>query len=87
VIGRAIAEARQVLPETVEVGGYANRFEPGADEPPAANEAVRGLRADLSPGRYATTVGWIADGASIVGGCCGITPDHVAAIAHRRRVA
>jgi homocysteine S-methyltransferase len=36
----------------------------------------------LSPADYASRVAaWVERGASIVGGCCGTTPDHVAAIA------
>ena len=36
----------------------------------------------LSPAEYAArAAAWVARGASIVGGCCGTTPDHIAAIA------
>ena len=36
----------------------------------------------LSPSDYASRVAaWVERGASIVGGCCGTTPDHIAAIA------
>ncbi len=86
VIGRAIAEAGPLLPAGTGLGGYANRFEPGAedDEPRAANEGLSTLRDDLTPDRYAELVsGWIRDGATIVGGCCGITPEHIAALAAR----
>lgn len=36
----------------------------------------------LSPGEYAARAGsWLARGATILGGCCGTTPAHVAALA------
>ena len=36
---------------------------------------------DTSPAAYAThAADWIAAGASLVGGCCGTTPDHLAAV-------
>ena len=35
---------------------------------------------DVDPARYAElALGWRAEGAQIVGGCCGTTPDHIAA--------
>jgi S-methylmethionine-dependent homocysteine/selenocysteine methylase/SAM-dependent methyltransferase len=37
---------------------------------------------ETDPGRYAElALGWRAEGAQIVGGCCGTTPEHVAAAA------
>ncbi len=39
----------------------------------------------LSPGDYrARACAWIAAGATIVGGCCGTTPNHIAALASLR---
>ena len=38
--------------------------------------------ADLTPAELVeATAGWVAAGATLVGGCCGITPDHIAALA------
>jgi S-methylmethionine-dependent homocysteine/selenocysteine methylase len=56
------------------IGGYAN----------AGIVHARGRWApnpDLTPARYAVMVAeWCASGARIVGGCCGTTPAHIAAI-------
>lgn len=70
------------MPELVElypcVGGYANAFK--SVEPMASGGSVDELeaRADISPEAYAAQVRqWLADGASVVGGCCEITPAHI----------
>jgi len=45
------------------------------------------LRDDLSPERYSKFVGqWINQGATLVGGCCGTLPSHIAAIAASLRL-
>ena len=37
---------------------------------------------DLDPQRYlGQATGWVADGAQLIGGCCGIGPDHIRALA------
>lgn len=37
----------------------------------------------LAPAKYAEFAeGWIAAGAQVVGGCCGLGPEHIAAVAH-----
>jgi S-methylmethionine-dependent homocysteine/selenocysteine methylase len=66
--------------ESIRVGVYANAFspEPASDEPYAG---VSSLREDLSPERYLEWASqWVRSGASIVGGCCGIGPEHIAAL-------
>ncbi|NCQ24647.1 MAG: homocysteine S-methyltransferase [Rhodobacteraceae bacterium CG17_big_fil_post_rev_8_21_14_2_50_63_15] len=41
-------------------------------------------RHDLTPAAYADfAMGWIAQGATIVGGCCEVGPDHIAELARR----
>lgn len=60
------------------VGGYANAFE--SVEAVAGGGLVDSLvaRADVSPATYALGVQqWLTAGASVVGGCCEITPDHI----------
>lgn len=43
-------------------------------------------RPELTPARYADFVmGWVGQGATIVGGCCETTPAHIAEIARRLR--
>jgi S-methylmethionine-dependent homocysteine/selenocysteine methylase len=73
----ALAAVRQ---EGIRIGVYANAFspEPASDEPYAG---VSNLREDLSPGRYLEWARrWVSSGAGIVGGCCGIGPEHIAAL-------
>lgn len=60
------------------VGGYANAFE--SVEAMASGGLADSLaaRADVSPSAYAAQVKqWLAAGASVVGGCCEITPTHI----------
>lgn len=62
------------------LGVYANAFPPQRKDA-AANTDILRLRDDLTPARYAEFAeAWRARGAVIIGGCCGVTPDHVAAL-------
>jgi len=78
----AIAEIRRVAPHK-PCGAYANHFQPvPLDWVLDAAEEGGGLltiRGDLTPenyGKYAQS--WKDLGAVIIGGCCGITPAHIA---------
>ena len=45
-------------------------------------------RHDLTPARYAAfAMAWVAQGATIVGGCCEVGPAHIAALATALRAA
>ena len=87
VMAEAVAVAQAVVTQAgqaVQLGVYANAFPP-VREDHAANAALFEIRADLDPAGYrqfAQT--WIARGATIVGGCCGIGPEHIAALATLR---
>ena len=73
---RTVRDARG---SKARIGIYANAFPPQRDE--AANEGLSDIRADLDPARYAQFAKvWVQHGADIVGGCCGIGPEHIAAI-------
>ena len=75
----AVREARAALP-SIAIGVYANAF-PAMSDDAEANESLASIRTDLSPARYTEFAReWVAAGASIIGGCCGITPDHIHAI-------
>lgn len=78
---QASVEATAALRDRpARLGVYANAFIPEAesDDPYAG---ISRLRDDVTPARYLDWVrGWIAAGADIVGGCCGIFPEHIAAI-------
>ncbi|MEX0407179.1 homocysteine S-methyltransferase family protein [Aquibium sp. LZ166] len=66
------------------VGAYANGFT--AIEPLKLGGTVAELeaRADLGPDTYADfALGWISQGATIVGGCCEVGPQHIARLRDR----
>jgi len=83
VMAPALEVARDTLAEldaAIEIGAYANAFQP-KDESTQANEEVSDLRTDLDPPGYLGFArDWMARGATIVGGCCGIGPEHIAAL-------
>jgi homocysteine S-methyltransferase len=71
-------------------GAYANGFTHIApaflqDSPTVA---ALSARHDLTPEVYAAmAMGWVAQGATIVGGCCEVGPAHIAALAAALRAA
>jgi S-methylmethionine-dependent homocysteine/selenocysteine methylase len=84
VIGAAIDAARgtfERLGVKIHIGAYANAFPPQPKEA-TANDGLDPLREDLDPPGY---LQWAADwqtrGASHLGGCCGIGPEHIAVLA------
>jgi len=83
VIGAAIVAAKRVagvVRDRVLIGAYANAFAPQSATA-SANAELDDLRADLGPVEYLRWVRqWLADGADIVGGCCGVGPEHIALI-------
>ena len=89
VIGAAIDAARQTferLGVAIQIGAYANAFPPQPKEA-TANDGLDPLRDDLDPPGY---LHWAADwqkrGASHLGGCCGIGPEHIAVLAQKLSV-
>ena len=71
-------------------GAYANGFIEITKDFLKAKPTVDALsaRQDVTPDLYANTVlGWIDQGATIVGGCCEIGPDHIREIARRLKAA
>lgn len=82
VMDEAVRRAKAALRGSdLRIGVYANGFAP-TDETVDANEGLRDIRADLGPDRYLEFARqWVASGASIVGGCCGIGPEHISALA------
>lgn len=70
------------------IGAYANGFTqitPEFLEDAPTVDALR-VRKDLGPAEYADfALGWVEQGATIVGGCCEIGPDHIAELARRLR--
>jgi S-methylmethionine-dependent homocysteine/selenocysteine methylase len=65
------------LGSSAEVGVYANAFPPQRVDA-TANATLLEIRADLDPEGYlGFAKAWVARGATIVGGCCGIGPEHI----------
>ncbi len=87
--GPALQALRDTLTDrgaAVRLGAYANAFPLERGPGYAANTTILEARPDLTPDRYARFVDeWIDLGASIVGGCCEIYPEHIAALDARRR--
>lgn len=78
VVLQAIQQIKTLLPESVKIGAYANAFPP-QDEQATANDGLDELREDLNPPAYlAFAKQWHEAGASMIGGCCGIGPEHIA---------
>ena len=70
-----------------EIGVYANAFAPHTrSSQREANDSLDSLRDDLDPTEYlAFARRWQAAGAAIVGGCCGIGPEYIAALSSALR--
>lgn len=83
VMGNAIDTARAELKRLgakIKVGCYANAFPPQTEDA-EANGKLHDIRADLDPKGYlAFAQDWQARGADVIGGCCGIGPEHIAAL-------
>ena len=81
VMAAALVAARGVvqnLGRAIELGVYANAFPPVSTEA-KANSTLLEIRRDLGPESYLHwSRSWVAADASIVGGCCGIGPEHIA---------
>ena len=77
-----VGPLRDEQAKALRLGGYANAFTPRS-RTAEANSDNAPLREDVSPENYAgITAGWERSGASIIGGCCGIGPEHIAVLAN-----
>ena len=81
VMEEAVQRAKAALGTAmIEIGVYANGFA-HTDEDVDANAGLRQIRADLDPQHYLNWAEkWVAAGATMVGGCCGIGPGHIRAL-------
>jgi S-methylmethionine-dependent homocysteine/selenocysteine methylase len=91
VMKAALQHGRQALLSLgleldVRLGVYANNFPPIGDKPQAnSNEGLSVIRDDLTPEKYREfALSWIEAGASIIGGCCGVSPEHIQSLAELR---
>lgn len=84
IIADAIQVATSVLSDSnqpVQLGAYANAFPPQPKDA-TANDGLDELRDDLTPDSYLEWAQrWKELGATLIGGCCGIGPDHVKVLA------
>lgn len=63
------------------LGAYANGFTAIDSLKPGGTVKSLEARHDLGPQQYAQfALGWVGDGATIVGGCCEVGPEHIAAL-------
>ncbi|RWX81038.1 homocysteine S-methyltransferase family protein [Neorhizobium lilium] len=80
VMEAAISTARSTFTAIgidIPLGVYANAF-PSQQGDEEANATLSEIREDLDPVAYgAWAARWVASGASIIGGCCGIGTDHI----------
>ena len=82
VILKAILEIKKLLPEHVKIGAYANAFPPQNSEA-TANDGLDEIRADLDPDLYLKFAKeWQDAGATLIGGCCGIGPEHISKLSN-----
>ena len=82
VMEDAVTQAKAAMnSKTMQIGVYANGFAHTDDEV-GANAGLRNIRVDLDPPRYLDWAKkWAAAGATMVGGCCGIGPEHISVLA------
>ncbi|ABM03901.1 homocysteine S-methyltransferase [Psychromonas ingrahamii 37] len=88
VMETALITAKQALldkeiEDQVQLGVYANNFPPiGELHQANQDHGVSGIRDDVPPEKYHEFgLSWINAGASIIGGCCGVSPAHIKKLA------
>lgn len=75
------ATLKRLNDTAIQLGAYANAFPPQPKDA-TANDGLDEIRTDLNPQQYlAWAQKWVAAGATIVGGCCGIGPEHIRVLA------
>lgn len=75
---RAARQVAQAAAHPLQIGVYANAFPPQSKKA-TANAVLLDIRADLHPKAYLRWAQlWVEEGATMVGGCCGIAPEHIA---------
>lgn len=80
-ISVALPRLKAALPPGVATGAYANFF-----KTVSAPGLGQDYRDDLGPQEYAALCAeWRRGGASVLGGCCGIFPEHIEAVARTLR--
>jgi len=86
VMQQALISAKQALVDKgkqaqIQLGVFANNFSPIGDLH-EANNSVSNIRDDATPQKYYEFASsWLAAGATIIGGCCGVSPAHIQKLA------
>lgn len=71
VVTAGLKRLRAALPSHIAVGAYANGFEL------ISGQMTGNYQQDLTPDAYSEIAkGWADEGATIIGGCCGVFPEH-----------
>lgn len=56
----------------------------GNPEDARANEKRNEIRGDLTPSSYLNWARkWVQEGATLIGGCCGIGPEHITVLSQK----
>lgn len=82
VMADAISQAKNALngdKTGIEIGVYANSFAPIKAQH-AANQTVQAMREFSAQDYVEFAKQWYELGATVIGGCCGITPTHIRAL-------
>ena len=78
VMETAIKTTSNFCSGKAKIGVYANAFPAINSSQKEANNQIREIRSDLTPlGYLFFAEKWQKAGATIIGGCCGIGPDHI----------
>ena len=78
VMENAIKTAKSFCKIDTSIGVYANTFPPINSSQKEANNQIREMRDELDPAEYLVFAKkWQKAGALIIGGCCGIGPEHI----------
>ena len=91
VRARAVADSTSAAldalrPLGLPYGAYANGFSEITPHTHGTSAPEYGARHDLSPERYTDfALGWVAQGATLVGGCCEVGPAHIRHLHSRLR--
>ena len=80
LVSESIQQLRSCLSPEYRIGAYPNAF--SIPPPDAANHTLRQVDFNITPEVMKENAKqWIKDGASVLGGCCGVGPDHIRAMA------
>ncbi len=82
VMAKAVSDTNAILNKhksNIDIGVYANNFT-AIKSDHEANSALQSMR-ELTPKEYVEFAKeWYAKGATVIGGCCGIGPEHIKAL-------